>query len=397
MKLLIKNRLVAECISSSAVMLMAIGAVMVFSASVTAHFNVEFSSIYKLKGCRPMIFFPLALAVMWGMSRLDFKVFRLDKGFWRWPVTYMLILSVFLLVLVLSQNFYPSLPNVVPKINYHYRWIRLPLGFGQLSFQVSELAKWSSVLFVVGMCDKYFDELKSARKILLICSVVSIICGLIIIEDFGTAAFIVLISFILLIIAGARLSYLFMSVPFGCAAFYLAIIMSPTRVNRILAFLHPEKWTDSVNYQANQSLIAIGSGAIFGKGLGRGICKYGHLPEDTTDFIFSIISEELGLIGAVTIILLFIFLAVLGIVTVSRCKDRFGKLLTGAIVLAILIQAAINIGVATVVLPTKGIPLPFVSSGGTSVLLSAAILGILINITKTSLKEKTEIVEVDEV
>jgi cell division protein FtsW len=149
---------------------------------------------------------------------------------------------------------------------------------------------------------------------------------------------------------------------------------------RILAFLHPDQWTGSANYQASQSLIAIGSGGLFGKGLGRGISKYGHLPEDTTDFIFSIIGEEMGFVGTAVVIALFIAFIVLGILVVTRCKEPFGKLLATSIVLAVGIQAALNIGVVTVVLPTKGLPLPFVSAGGTSMLLSAAAVGVLLNI-----------------
>jgi cell division protein FtsW len=152
--------------------------------------------------------------------------------------------------------------------------------------------------------------------------------------------------------------------------------------------VNPEKWMDSAGYQASQSLIALGSGGLWGKGLGKGICKYGHLPEDTTDFIFAIIGEELGFVGNAAVILLFMMLVGLGILTVIRCRDRFGRLLAGGIVLAIAIQAALNIGVVTVVLPTKGIPLPFVSAGGTSMLLSAAAVGVLINIARQSAGEK---------
>ncbi len=155
-------------------------------------------------------------------------------------------------------------------------------------------------------------------------------------------------------------------------------------MQRIIAFLNPDKWADSINYQPSQSLIALGSGGLWGKGLGKGICKYGHLPEDTTDFIFAIIGEELGFMGNAAVIGLFIVFVWLGILVVARCRDRFGQLLAGGIVLTIAIQAALNIGVVTVVLPTKGLPLPFVSAGGTSMLLSAAAVGVLLNIAKQS-------------
>jgi cell division protein FtsW len=152
------------------------------------------------------------------------------------------------------------------------------------------------------------------------------------------------------------------------------------RKTRIMAFLNPDQWTAGANYQASQSLIAIGSGGLFGKGLGRGVCKYGHLPEDTTDFIFAIIGEETGFIGMAVVIALFILFIVFGIMVIMRCRNPFGRLLAAAIVLAISVQAVLNMGVVTVVLPTKGLPLPFVSAGGTSMLLSAAAVGVLLNI-----------------
>jgi cell division protein FtsW len=129
-------------------------------------------------------------------------------------------------------------------------------------------------------------------------------------------------------------------------------------------------------------LIALGSGGILGKGLGMGVCKYGHLPEDTTDFIFAIIGEELGFVGTAGVILLFIAFVWLGVIVIVRCREPFGQLLASGIVLAISFQAVLNIAVVTVVVPTKGIPLPFVSAGGTSLLLSAAAVGVLINIAK---------------
>jgi cell division protein FtsW len=209
------------------------------------------------------------------------------------------------------------------------------------------------------------------------------VVALVIVEDFGSAALIALLAFMMLIIAGVKLWHILPPLPFAAFAFYAAIASSVTRKQRLLAFLHPDKWTDTINYQPHQSLMALGSGGLWGKVLGRGICKYDHLPEDTTDFIFAIIGEELGFAGNAAVILLFVAFVWLGIMVVMRCKDRFGQLLAAGIVLAIAVQAALNIGVVTVVLPTKGLPLPFVSAGGTSLLLSAAAVGVLLNIAKT--------------
>jgi cell division protein FtsW len=260
-----------------------------------------------------------------------------------------------------------------------------------LSFQPSELAKWSLIFFLSAFCAKYRDSLKYYwKRFVPLCILIGLVTLLILIEDFGTAAFTALLAFITLIIGGVKFWHILTPLPIGVVAFCYALLNSPERMRRIAAFLNPDKWADGANYQATQSMIAIGSGGIFGKGLGGGISKYGHLPEDTTDFIFAIIGEELGLGGSITIILLFVLLLCFGIRVVFRCRDNFGRILASGIIFAITIQAAINLGVVTVVLPTKGIPLPFVSSGGTSLLLSAAAVGVLINIAKQSSTEPCE-------
>ena len=266
-------------------------------------------------------------------------------------------------------------------MNRARRWLRIPLGPATISFQPSELAKWVMVFSLAAFCVKYGERLKSFwRGFVPVCVVVGLVAGLVIIEDFGSAALIALLSFFILLVGGADWRHLVAPLPVAAAGFVAAILISPTRVMRILAFLHPDQWTGSANYQASQSLIAIGSGGLLGKGLGMGVCKYGHLPEDTTDFIFSIIGEEMGFVGTALVIALFIVFVVLGVLVVMRCKEPFGRLLATSIVLAVGVQAALNIGVVTVVLPTKGLPLPFVSAGGTSMLLSAAAVGVLLNI-----------------
>jgi len=379
-----RNNQVSDSIAMVAVLLMAIGTVFVFSAgaNISQEFNLE--RFYDYPGLRQILFFPLACLIMYAVSRFDYRRLSLANGWWRNPTSYLLVLSIVLLAIVLSQRFYPALPGLVPKINQHYRWLRIPAGPIAVSFQPSELAKWAVIFFLAAVCDKLGDDVRLYwKRFVPICSVVGLVVALVIVEDFGTAAFIALLAFLMLITAGVKWWHVLTPLPFGAAAFFLMLVRSPTRMNRIAAFLDPEKWTSSAAYQANQSLIALGSGGLWGKGLGRGICKYGHLPEDTTDFIFAIIGEELGFIGNAAVILLFIAFVALGILVVVRCRDQFGRLLASGIVLAIAIQAALNIGVVTVVLPTKGIPLPFVSAGGTSMLLSAAAVGVLLNIAKS--------------
>jgi len=374
---------VADCIAMVIVVLMAIGTVFVFSASANISQEFDLQRFYDYPGLRQLLFFPLACLIMYAVSSCNYRRLTLAGGWLKSPISYLLILSIVLLIVVALQRFYPVFPRFVPKINQHYRWLKIPLGPISVSFQPSELAKWMIVFFLAAVCDKFGDEIKLYwKRFIPICSVVGVVVILIIVEDFGTAALISLLAFLMLVIAGVRLRHIIPPLAFTALAFYIAIKQSPARTQRIIAFLNPDKWTDSINYQPSQSLIALGSGGLWGKGLGRGISKYGHLPEDTNDFIFAIIGEELGFIGNAAVIGLFIVFVWLGILVVVRCRDRFGQLLAGGIVLTIAIQAALNIGVVTVVLPTKGLPLPFVSAGGTSMLLSSAAVGVLLNIAK---------------
>ncbi len=367
------------------IVLMAVGTVFVFSASANVGQDIDLQRFYDYQGLRQLLFFPLACLVMYIVSSFNYRRLSLDDGWLKAPTSYLIVISILLLIFVLSHRFYPFFPRLVPKINQHYRWLKIPIGPISVSFQPSELAKWAVVLFLAAVCYKCGDDIKSYwRRFIPICCIVGVVVVLIIVEDFGTAALISLLAFLMLIIGGVSLWHILPPLPFAALAFYIVIRQSPARMQRIIAFLNPEKWADSINYQPNQSLIALGSGGLWGKGLGKGISKYGHLPEDTTDFIFAIIGEELGFIGNAAVIGLFIVFVWLGILVVVRCKDRFGQILAGGIVLTIAIQAALNIGVVTVVLPTKGLPLPFVSAGGTSMLLSAAAVGVLLNIARQS-------------
>ncbi len=369
-----RNNLLAGRIAIVVLLMMAVGTVFVFSAGANVAQGFEWERFYASTALRQILFFPLAVVVMFAAWRLDYRRFSPENGWFRSPLPYFLAVTVVLLVVVL-------VPQVGTEVNYARRWLRIPLGAATVSFQPSELAKWVLVFFLAAFCHKSADTLKRFwGGFVPVCGVIGLVVGLVIIEDFGSAALIALLSFLILLAAGVNYRHILIPVPFAAAAFAVAIITSAERRMRILAFLHPDKWADSANYQANQSLIALGSGGLFGKGLGMGICKYGHLPEDTSDFIFAIIGEELGFVGTAAVLVLFIAFVWLGVLVVVRCKDRFGQLLAAAIVLTIAVQAVLNIGVVTVVLPTKGLPLPFISAGGTSLLLSAAAVGVLLNI-----------------
>jgi len=364
----------ADTIAMVVLFLMATGAVMVFSAGANVGHEFDLRHFYDYPGLRQIMFFPIAVVVVFIASVPDYRFWRIRSRWYACPTVWLLIVAGALVIAVL-------VPSLGTEVNRARRWLRIPLGPASISFQPSEFAKWAMVFFLAGVCAKAGPDIKLYwKRFLPLCLLISLVCGLIVIEDFGTAAFIALISFTMLVITGVRWWHVLTLVPAGAVGFVAALFQAQHRLQRLAAFLHPDWFGQSVAYQANQSLIAIGSGGVWGKGLGEGITKYGHLPEDTTDFIFAIVGEELGLVGTLGVILLFILFVCLGLAVVIRCRDPFGRLLAAGIVLTIGVQAALNIGVVTVVLPTKGIPLPFVSAGGTSMLLSSAAVGVLLNI-----------------
>jgi len=362
-------------IAKVVIFLMAIGTVFVFSASTSLDQAFDFSRFYAYVSVRQILFFPIACAVMYLVSLFDHTHLSFSRGFFRSWTPFLLLLSIGLCAAVL-------IPGIGVEKNASRRWFSVGVGSVAINFQPSEFAKWATLFFVAATCARLKFRLRSFWLHLLpICLVICLVVGLIVKEDLGTAVLIALVSYLMLCVGGGKWWHLISPVPVGAAAFYFLIMKVPYRKERLLGFLDPEKWVD-VMYQANQSLVAMGSGGVLGKGLGKGICKYGHVPEDTTDMVFAIIGEELGLVGTMALIVIFIYLLWLGLRVILKCQNGFSQLLATGIVLTLGIQAAINIGVATVVLPTKGIPLPFISAGGSSLLMSAAAAGVLLNIAK---------------
>ena len=355
--------------------LMAIGTVFVFSAGANVRADYSLKDFYSFTTLKQLMFFPIAVVIMYGISMVNHNLLGFGRsGIRKSVTTYLLVVSVVLLVLVL-------IPGIGTEKNMSRRWLTIPVGSG-ISFQPSELAKWSIIFFLAAFAGFSDGKRKSFMKFFLpACAIPGVAVALIVSQDFGTAAFITLLTFFMLLMSGCRWWHFLTPVPILVPAFVFAVMSSATRMNRLRAFFTPDV-DNPAYYQAQQSLVAISSGGIFGSGLGKGVSKYGHLPEDTTDFIFAIISEEMGLVGAVFVILLFVLFVILGGMVVYRCRDRFSSLLAAGIVLTISVQAAINIGVVTKSLPTKGIPLPLISAGGTSMLLTAAGVGVLLNIAR---------------
>ncbi len=227
---------VARYLGMVVVVLMAVGTVFVFSASATLNSELNFERFYDLASIRKILFFPFACIVMYLASCINYRRLSLENGILRSPTTYMLILSAVMLIGVL-------IPSFGTEVNEARRWFRFQAGPATISFQPSELAKWSVIFFLAGICCRVGDELRMFRKRFIpICAVVASIVILILVEDMGTAAFISLVAFFMLIIAGARWWHVLLPLPVGLLGFAFVLIKSPWRMQRIAAFLHPEKW-----------------------------------------------------------------------------------------------------------------------------------------------------------
>lgn len=292
----------------------------------------------------------------------------------------LLVLGVFLLVLVLFPQFGREAGGA-------RRWLSL----GGFSFQPVEIVKLFLVVYLAAYLadkQKYIGKLRGFLPPVVI---IMLIGGLVILQpDLGTALLIVMTSFIMLFVGGTKISYLVGTVISFIPALYFLVFEVAFRRRRMLAFLDP--WSDpsGAGYQVIQSLLALGSGGVWGVGLGQSQQKLFFLPAAHTDFIFSIIGEEMGLVGTGAIIILFILFIWVGIKIAWGAPDLFGYLLAMGITMIIGLQAAINIGVATGSLPTMGIPLPFISFGGSSLIFAMTGTGLLINVSRSSIKSSKQ-------
>ncbi|KHE92776.1 MAG: putative lipid II flippase FtsW [Candidatus Scalindua rubra] len=264
------------------------------------------------------------------------------------------------------------------------RWVRFGSYFG---YQPSEFAKLAMIIFMSGYIAKNQEKMSTfARGFVVPIILVGVVSLLILKEpDFGTAMFISMISFVLIMVGGTRIVYVIFTMIASIPHVYQIMHNIPTyRHNRLLAFLDPWKDPMGIGYQIIQSWIALGSGGVVGLGMGESRQKMFFLPMSDNDFIFSIIGEEFGFIGTTCIIVMFALLTWQGIRVCKDAPDVFGFFLSLGITISLGLQAAINIAVVTGSIPTKGLPLPFISTGGSSILLSMLGIGILLNIAKQS-------------
>lgn len=273
-------------------------------------------------------------------------------------------------------------PGIGVEQNGAWRWI----GFGGLNFQPAELAKLSAIIFLAYSVGKKGSKMDSfVIGFVPHLLVIGMLVGLLILQpDFGTSVFLVASMGIMLFVSGARLVYLTGFALLGAMAATYAITARAYRMKRILAFLDPWKYRDDIGYQISESLISIGSGGLVGKGLGNSAGKLGYVPELWNDFIATLVAEELGLFGISFLVVLFGLYLWRGFRIAHRAPDAFGTYLAFGLTVIVGLQATANLWVVTGMLPTKGLTLPFVSYGGSSLLVSFIGTGILLNISRQS-------------
>jgi len=269
-------------------------------------------------------------------------------------------------------------PHIGLKINGSRRWI----GVGFANFQPSECAKIAAVLFLAWWYERFAPRTREFFfGFVFPIAIIGVLLSLIVVEvDLGATALIGAAMVATMFVAGSSLRYLGACALAGLAGVIFVATKIPERMQRFLAFLHPEQYRLTEGLQQWQALIAIGSGGVDGLGLGNGRQKMLYLPEAHTDFIFPMIGEELGLIFTLLIVASYIVICVCGYTIAMNAKDRFGMLLGFGFITTILLQAAVNIGMTTSLLPNKGMPLPFISFGGSNLMICLFMIGVLINI-----------------
>lgn len=335
--------------------LVSIGLVVLFSASSPIK-GGPYAYLYK-----QFIFLGLAIGCGWLAARVDLEQLRK----FAWPI---MGLALFGLLLVLL---------VGVSVNGSRRW----LGYGSARLQVSEFAKLAMVFALAHYLAINQSRIHEFVKgFVLPCAIIGAFGVLTIAEpDYGAAALFGAIGLIMLFLAGARLKFLLPCVIAVVSGFVVLVLFNPVRLQRVLSFLHPEAHKQDTGYQPYQALIALASGGVDGVGLGNGRQQNAFLPEAHTDYIFAILGEEMGLICTLLVVVLFLTIFVAGLLHVRRAPNLFQFLLVTGCILLISMQAIINLGVVTSLLPSKGMALPFISAGGSNLLLMGFLVGIIIN------------------
>ncbi len=346
--------------------LMALGLVMLASASGVKAIELCGDPMYFVK--RQLLWLAVALLAGGIISRIDYR-------HWRTLAVPLFLGSVILLALVL-------VPGIGAKVGGSRRWLR----WGTLQLQPSELAKFGMIVSLAWwMARERMRSREFGRGALVPMLILGLTAGLIFIEpDYGTTMLCALVGMAVMFAGGARLRYLALFAATGFSFFCMAVMHNEVRRGRVLAFLEPEKYAQTYSFQLINAINAFIAGGWRGVGLGASVQKHFYLPEAHTDFIFAIIGEELGLVATLAVVLLFAGICGCGLRISFKAPDLFGRLLAFGLTMLITLQAMFNIGVVTGCLPTKGLTLPFISFGGSSLVMSLAAIAVLLNIAQQS-------------
>lgn len=352
-----------------ATVLVCVGLIMVYSASAVMADDKFGSSMHFIT--RQVLWLAIGIPVAWWASRMDLEKLR------AYAVP-LLFIGIFVTALV-------CVPGLGTSVGGAKRWFRL----GPLSFQPSEALKLIMVFFLADSLVRRQEKLQKLGGILSYLVVLGVCMGILQLQhDFGSVVTLTLLTLVLLYLAGVKLSYFFLPVAALAPALVYLVVSSPYRMKRITAFLRPWDDPQGSGFQLIQSLIAVGSGGPLGVGLSNSNQKLFYLPAPHTDFIYAIIGEELGLWGSLGVLALFVLFAVRGLQVAAaaarRTDGQFDALLAVGLTGLVVFQAFLNLGVVTGLLPTKGLPLPLVSYGGTSLLFSLVAVGLLLNVSRRS-------------
>lgn len=303
---------------------------------------------------------------LWAASRISYR-------FWKKMAVPLMILSLVLLMLLF-----------IPELGYSFGGARRWITLGSLSFQPSEILKFSFLVYLTGWLAARKDEVSSVSRGMIPFALMLSIVGIFLLmqPDIGTLGVIAVTAGMLYFLGGGKTSQIITLLLFGLVMFYLIIQLAPYRMARITTFLDPAADPQGIGYQINQAFIAIGSGGFWGRGFGKSLQKYQYLPEPMGDSIFAIFAEEVGFLGAALFIGLFGVFLWRGFAIARAAPDLFGKFLAAGITMSIAVQAFTNMAAISGLLPLTGIPLPFVSYGGTSLMMTLIQIGVLLNIAK---------------
>jgi cell division protein FtsW len=348
--------------------LLVIGIVMLFSTSAFA------------RDSHGDVYFFIKRQAMWFGVGLVVCIFTALIDYHLWQRTWWLWFALALVVLALCY-----VPHIGMRLNGSRRWI----GWGPITFQPSELAKVTVIFFLAAWFSRYEkNDHKLLLGFILPLAIISLPAALVLGEvDLGTTALIGTTAFVVMFIAGASPLWLGAASLTGLGALLIVATQISERMGRLSAFLHPQHFKEDAGLQQMQALIAWGSGGMEGLGLGNGRQKMLYLPYAHTDFIFPIVGEELGLRFSLLVVFLFVVIVVCGTMIALHAKDRFGLLLGCGVVSLLALQAAVNIGVTTSLLPNKGLPLPFISYGGSNLVACMFGVGLLLNIYRQGILE----------